>query len=294
MPGEFDFIHWIRSQYAPRPDVPVGPGDDLAVMRWPSDLLVVGVDQVLDGRHFDSSVHAPDLIGRKAMNRNLSDCAAMAAIPAGAVVTIALPRDASMDFAKSLFLGIKLAGDAFDCPIVGGDTGSWDGRLVVTVTILGKTDGVAPVHRNGARAGDGLFVTGPLGGSILGRHLSFTPRVALARQLATRHPITSMIDLSDGLSRDVRHLCDESGVGVAIDGSLVPIHPDVDRLPPSPLSRLDHALHDGEDYELLFTSSSDIPSHLATRIGTMTSDRTILLDGKPLEAHGWQHAIGSP
>jgi len=292
MPGEFDFIRWIRDQYTPRDDVPVGLGDDLAVMTLAEGTLVVGVDQVLDGRHFDSTIHDPRLIGRKAMNRSLSDCAAMAAVPVAAVVTMALPFDATMAFAQGVFTGMKAAGDAFNCPIVGGDTASWDGKLVITVTILARPDGIAPVRRYGAKAGDGLYVTGPLGGSILGRHLTFTPRITLARQLASQFQISAILDLSDGLSSDVRHICDESGVGVSIDSAAVPIHADVDRLPPSPLSRLDHALHDGEDYELLFTSPHDIPPDLAVRIGRVTADRRVLLDGQPLEPKGWQHPIG--
>src|SRR5947207_15700109 len=129
MPGEFDFIDWIRSQQQASEFVPVPPGDDLAVLKWAGDdLLLVGADQVLDGVHFDSKVHSPRDIGRKAMNRNLSDCAAMACLPASAVVTAALPRGASLEFAKEIYLGLREAADVFDFPIVGGDTGTWDGK----------------------------------------------------------------------------------------------------------------------------------------------------------------------
>src|SRR5947209_7882420 len=185
MPGEFDFLQWLRSQQRPSAFVTVPGGDDLAALRWRADdLLLVGVDQVLDGVHFDSSKHPPRLIGRKAMNRNLSDCAAMACLPAAAVTTAALPRGAGTEYAKELYVGMRDAADPFDCPIVGGDTGSWDGKLVLTVTILGRSAGIASVTRNGAKAGDGIYVTGPLGGSILGRHMTFEPRVALGRELA--------------------------------------------------------------------------------------------------------------
>jgi thiamine-monophosphate kinase len=126
MPGEFDFIDWIRSQQ-PRTDaVPVPAGDDLAVLKWPAgDLLLVGVDQVLDGVHFDSATHPPRAIGRKVMNRNLSDCAAMACLPAAAVTTVALPKGIGLDYAKELYLGLREAADRFDCAIIGGDTASW-------------------------------------------------------------------------------------------------------------------------------------------------------------------------
>src|SRR3954470_10010071 len=143
MAGEFDLIDWIRAQHPPTEFVPVPQGDDLAVLKWPADdLLLVGVDQVLDGVHFDSTVHTPRQIGRKAMNRNLSDCAAMACTPAAAVATVAAPRGVGIEYLKELYLGLREAGDAFNCPVVGGDTASWGGKLAVSVTILGRSAGV--------------------------------------------------------------------------------------------------------------------------------------------------------
>src|SRR3954470_5201068 len=143
MPGEFDFISWLRDQQKSTDTVLVPPGDDLAVLKWSADdLLLAGADQVIDGVHFDSSIHPPRLIGRKVMKRNLSDCAAMASLPAAAVATVALPRTATLDYAKELYLGLREAADPFDCPIVGGDTASWDGKLVMTVTILGRSAGI--------------------------------------------------------------------------------------------------------------------------------------------------------
>src|SRR2546421_2455210 len=178
MPAEFDFIGWVRSQQRADALVRLPAGDDLAVLSWPEgDLLLVGVDQVLDGVHFDSSIHPPRLIGRKVMNRNLSDCAAMACQPAAAVTAVALPAGAGLDYARELYLGLRDAADPFDCAIIGGDTASWPGKLALTVTILGRSAGVTPVTRKGARPGDAIYVTGPLGGSILGRHMTFTPRV---------------------------------------------------------------------------------------------------------------------
>src|SRR5437762_8305484 len=146
MAGEFDFIDWIKTQQKAAGVVKLPAGDDLAILQWPAnELLLVGVDQVLDGVHFDSAVHSPRAIGRKVMNRNLSDCAAMACLPAAAVATVALPKERDMEYAKQLFAGIRKAADPFAFPIVGGDTGSWDGKLVLTVTILGKSAGVTPV-----------------------------------------------------------------------------------------------------------------------------------------------------
>src|SRR5256886_4181589 len=145
-PSESDFLDWIRAQQKPSPLVSLAAGDDLAVLKWPnSELLLVGADQVLDGVHFDSSIHTPRQIGKKAMNRNLSDCAAMACLPAAAIATVALPRSAGIEFAKELYHGLRIAGDAFNCPLVGGDTATWDGKLALTVAILGRSDGITPI-----------------------------------------------------------------------------------------------------------------------------------------------------
>jgi len=299
MPDEFDVIRWVREQPplgGGTGFVVVPPGDDLAVLKWPADdLLLVGCDQVLDGIHFDSSTASPRQIGQKVMNRNLSDCAAMACLPAAAVVTVALPRGAGADYAKELYLGLREAADPFDCPIVGGDTASWDGKLVMTVSILGRSAGVAPVTRNGARPGDGIYVTGPLGGSILGRHLTFEPRVTLARQIVPSMGPSAMIDLSDGLSRDLRHICEESQVGAVIDAAAVPIHDDALMLMQRDgISPLEHALHDGEDYELLLTAKPR-KAFLVTWIGTIVEEPGVWLQTEgarePLEPRGWEYKL---
>ncbi len=294
MPGEFDFISWIRAQSPNHPRVLLPQGDDLAVLKWDtSDLLIIGVDQVLDTVHFDSSIHPPREIGRKVMNRNLSDCAAMACLPAGAVTTAALPKGTPFDYAKEVYLGMKDAGEKFDCPIVGGDTATWEGKLVLTLTILGRSAGVEPVTRRGAKVGDSIFVTGPLGGSLLGRHMNFVPRVHEARAIAAAG-VSAMIDISDGLSRDLRHICEQSGVGAIVDATSIPIHEDaVTMSRRDGRSPLEHALHDGEDHELLFTSSVGHPSYV--RIGRIVSDPGIFIEAgdkrEPLEPRGWQHTF---
>lgn len=293
MPGEFDLIRWIRTQQTTSPRVPLAAGDDLAALRLGDDTILVGIDQVLDGVHFMAAEHDPELIGRKAMNRNLSDCAAMACLPAAAVVSLALSRGQSMEWTKRLYAGMRAAGEAFDCPIVGGDTGSWPGPLAITVAILGKAAGIEPIRRSGAKVGDSVYVTGQLGGSILGRHLDFRPRVHEARQLVANHRITAMIDLSDGLSRDVAHIAAESGVGIVIHAAQVPIHPDVARLTDSK-SPLDHALHDGEDYELCFTGEPGIPGAIC--IGQVVAGQGVWIetDGKreALKTSGFEHRLG--
>jgi thiamine-monophosphate kinase len=286
-------------------------------LNWKNDdLLLVGVDQVLDGVHFDSNVHSPREIGRKAMNRNLSDCAAMGCLPAAAVVTVALPKGVGDGYAKELFLGIKEAGEAFNAPIVGGDTSTWTGKLVVTVTILGRSGGLTPITRSGAKPGDAIYVSGPLGGSLLGRHMTFVPRVEWGRALAKSGLVSAMIDLSDGLSRDLRQICQSSGVGAKIEAAKIPIHEDAIEMRRDGHSPLEHALHDGEDYELLVTTKAvsfavdfgpltQLEEMLSVtlgfrensvRIGVITAEPEIWLyqtDGspQPLEPKAWEHTF---
>jgi thiamine-monophosphate kinase len=295
MASESDFLDWIRSQQMPSSLVRVAAGDDLAVLNWPAnELLLVGADQVLDGVHFDSTKHTPREIGGKAMNRNLSDCAAMACLPAAAIATVALPRGAGIEFAQELYRGLREAGEVFNCPIVGGDTASWDGELALSVAILGRADGIRPITREGAKADDGIYVTGPLGGSILGRHMNFRPRIEEARTLAKSSPISAMIDISDGLSTDLARICRQSNVGAMIDAAAIPIHSDAVTLAKqSDGFPLHHALQDGEDHELLFTCPTRPP--IGTRIGTITADRSLVLviDGQNsrLFAKGWDYPL---
>ena len=134
MAGEFEFIEWLKQQRRQGSGVVVGSGDDMAVMSWkPNDLLLIGVDQVIDGVHFDSAIHTPRQIGRKVVNRNLSDCAAMGCVPAAAVVSVALPEGCGLEYAKAIYSGMVEAADRFNCPIIGGDTASWPGKLVASV-----------------------------------------------------------------------------------------------------------------------------------------------------------------
>jgi len=307
---EFDFIHWIRSVTKLDPAVvPVGPGDDCAVVVCGGERLLITVDQVLDGVHVRLAEHGAAAVGRKAMARNLSDVAAMAAAPLCAVASVALPRGFSREDAEALYMGIRDAGEPFDCPVVGGDVSTWDRPLAVSVTVLARPAGVEPVLRSGARPGDAVCVTGGLGGAWRGRrHLEFVPRIREARLLAGRCELHAMMDLSDGLSGDVKHLCDASGVGVEIFAAAVPIHADLtnglaESIASSVPDPLTAALCDGEDYELLFTLPDAQAAALLTdqplgvpvsRVGTITAEKTITLvmpDGtrRPMPA-GWEHA----
>jgi len=296
--GEFDLINWIRAASSSADCVELGIGDDLAVLRWPAgDLLLVGVDQVLDGVHFDSAVHGPREIGRKVMNRNLSDCAAMGCLPVAAVATVALPHHTGADYGRQLYLGLRDAGDIYHVAIVGGDTASWPGKLAMTVSILGRAGGVRPITRGGAKVGDGIYVTGPLGGSLLGRHMTFEPRVNLGRQLAASGKVSAMIDISDGLSRDLAHICRESKVGAVITAAMVPIHPDAEQMsrrPGDARTPLEHALHDGEDHELLFTAAT-APGLGEIRIGSIVADPGVWMESEnrreALQPLGWEHRL---
>ena len=256
--GEFAYINWIRSQLPAEDGVTtIGPGDDMAEVRLPTGgRVLVGTDAILDGTHFDLRRDALADVGRKALAVNLSDVAAMAGEPICGVGTLALPRSMPMTAAQELFAGIKRCADAYGCRWVGGDITAWDAPLAITVTVLAWAE--KPVRRNGAKVGQLEAATGALGGSLLGRHLTFPPRIAEARRLAAGGRLGAMMDLSDGLSSDIGHICDESGVGVVIEGKNVPISETAEKMAAQDgRTALDHAINDGEDFELLFTCEAE-------------------------------------
>lgn len=254
--NEFDYIAWIRQQTVLSPGVLVGPGDDCAVLAGTGRPTLVTTDMLLEGSHFRLAETTPDRIGRKAMAVNISDIAAMGGTPTFAFVAVGLPRGRAGQIATQLYRGMRDVADRFGVVIAGGDTNSWTGGLVVSVTLLGTPGPQGPILRSGARPGDWVFVTGPLGGSIVGKHFDFMPRVAEARQLQDHAAIHAMIDISDGLAGDVGHLCEESGCGVELFADQIPITEPA-RLLNDERSLLDHALHDGEDFELAFAVSPE-------------------------------------
>jgi thiamine-monophosphate kinase len=242
----------------------LGPGDDAAVLRLAhGPECIVTVDLISDGVDFRLAETDPRRIGRKALAVNLSDIAAMAAKPMAAVVAIALPRQNAFDLAVELYEGLLPLAERYNVAIAGGDLQSWDGPLVISVTLLGQPAGTPMLRRSGAQPGDKIVVTGALGGSILGRHLDFEPRIDEALLLAERYKLHAGMDISDGLSLDLSRLAAESRCGAVLDTSAIPIHSDAVRLsaqtgrPP-----LDHALSDGEDFELLLA----VPPHDAERL----------------------------
>ena len=253
MSGEFDLIRWFRDRSTTGGSTVLGIGDDCAIVRpSPNAELLITTDMLMEGRHFLLCDASPADIGYKAMAVNLSDIAAMAGRPLAAVVAVALPKSGAIAIAHQLHAGLSEAARAYGVEIVGGDTNAWDGPLVVSVTLLGESVGRGAVRRSGARPGDLIFVTGPLGGSLLGRHLRPTPRLNEALAINEAIPIHAMIDVSDGLASDLSHILEESGgLGAILDERAIPIHPDAFELSRSgSRTPLDHALSDGEDFEL--------------------------------------------
>ena len=213
---------------------------------------------------------------------NLSDIAAMAGVPRAAVVAVALPRADAVAVAQGLYIGMRELAERFGVDLVGGDTNAWDGPLVISVTVLGEPTARGAVRRAGAKPGDAILVTGPLGGSLFaGRHLRPEPRIAEALAVHQIVPIHALIDISDGLSSDLGHILTESGgMGAILDESAIPVHPDAHEMSHSDgTPAVDHALNDGEDFELCMVVSADDAARLLAdppapaklyRVGTVT------------------------
>ncbi|MFO0803928.1 MAG: thiamine-phosphate kinase [Gemmataceae bacterium] len=291
--GEFAFIRWLRERTPGGPRVIVGPGDDTAVLAPASRPLLVTTDMLMDGTDFILKDVGGLAAGRKAMAANLSDIAAMAGVPIAVVVSVALPKHGGRELAEELHRGLSQIANDYDVSIVGGDTNTWDHPLAISVTMLGEATERGPVLRSGAKPGDWLFVTGPLGGSILGKHLTFTPRVREALAIHEAAPIHAMIDISDGLAADLQHILEESGCGANLDAAAIPISDDAVKVSrTSGRTPLQHALGDGEDFELLFAvDPADGPkfAHFA-KIGECV-ESGLMLNGEPLAPTGWVHAM---
>ncbi len=302
MSHEFDLIASIRKHAKANEHVVVGIGDDAAVLRASTSDTLVATDMLMEGVHFIVDQTTPELIGRKALAVNLSDIAAMAGTPTAVFVSVALPRRYGREFAERCMQGVQTLADEYHVALAGGDTNIWEGPLVINVTVIGIAGPWGAVQRSGALPGDVILVSGPLGGSIAGRHFTFRPRLELARHIAQRIPIHAMIDISDGLISDLCHILDESGVGADVELDLVPIHTDVDTAL-SKSERLKHALNDGEDFELLIcvsesdakTLAIDWPFDVAlTRVGRITRDPGCWSAGadgqrQALTKSGWEH-----
>ena len=250
---EDDLLEHIRAANASLgPRVQVGPGDDLAMIDFHGRSLLAGVDQVIEGVHFVAGT-APEAIGRKAVMRNISDVAAMAARPVACLASCVLPADVSPDFARRLVDGVRRAAMQYNAPLIGGDTSLHraPGPLTLSVTVLAEpiSPVLHPVLRSGAKADDQLFVTGSLGGSLRvdggGRHLDFEPRLDEAEALVASlgANLHAMMDLSDGLAQDAARMARASGLQAVIHTNALPCNQGCGWR---------EAMHDGEDYELLF------------------------------------------
>jgi thiamine-monophosphate kinase len=252
---EFALIDWIRSRVTDRGVVSLGIGDDAAVLRPTGDReVLVATDMLMEGVHFTFPPATPRLAGRKALAVNLSDIAAMAGRPTAAFVSVALPVDRGAEFAREVHAGLLELADQYNVVLAGGDTNSWRGPLVINVAVLGEPIQSNPVTRGGAKPDDWLFVTGSLGGSLAGHHLTFEPRLREVERLAGLIDLHAMIDISDGLAADLHHILEQSHVGAVLDEARIPIS-DAARSASDGRDPVQHALADGEDFELLFAVS---------------------------------------
>ena len=315
-----------RSARPTRNVVLTGIGDDCAVLRLPpGQESLVTTDFTLEGIHFRRDWHSPESVGHRCLARGLSDIAAMGGEPVVAFLSLALPHDLPQSwvgrFSRSL---IRLA-EKFGVTLAGGDTAQSPNGILADIIVIGTVPKGKSVLRSGAKPGDRIFVSGELGGAAAtvlqmrarqtaskpkkklnprdySRHFYPVPRIELGRFLREKGMASAMIDTSDGLSTDLAHLCEESGVGAELDAALIPRASVPRASVGKPVGKvdLDLALHGGEDYELLFTSppGKRVPSQIAgvavTHIGHITSTPKIFLRdasgiARKLKPQGWEH-----
>ncbi len=333
MPGESEIIGRLRKRAGVNDDVLLGIGDDGAVIKTASDKdLIVCCDLMIEGIHFRTEWAPPRVVGRKALAVNLSDVAAMGGVPKFALISIALPHWCSSDFIDELFEGILQLADESGVAIIGGDTSSSRDSLFIDVSVIGECQRGKAVTRRGANAGDRVYISGSLGASGLGlslledgfrlddsqalssaktqavrKHLLPDPRLTLGRALGETGLATSMIDISDGLSTDLWHILDESGLGAVIYADAVPIAECIRSIASetSGIDPLRLALDGGEEYELLFTASPEKAGALAelsdslgvslTAIGDIVVKKELQLardgDFESIHPSGYEHRV---
>jgi len=256
---EQSFLAWLRGRVRRLPRVSVGIGDDAAIIDVPQQRQVVATtDTIIDQVDFVLGEHSSADIGYKAMAINLSDIAAMGGVATAALVTLSLPATKSTETAAAVYEGILEAAEKYGVAIAGGDLSVYDGPLSISITMLGTIPTGQPWLRSGALEGDVLIVSGPVGGSILGRHLRPIPRLDLVSPLREQVAVHAAIDISDGFSLDLDRLCAASGVGAEIETERLPIHADaITRAAKTGRKPLEHALGDGEDFELILAMSRE-------------------------------------
>jgi thiamine-monophosphate kinase len=292
----------------------IGIGDDCAVVPIPrGHQVLVTTDFSLENVHFRRAWHPPESVGHRCLARGLSDIAAMAGDPLAVFLSLALPQNLPQKWVDRFLNGLLELADEFKVSLAGGDTAASPAGVMADIVVLGSVPIGKAVLRSGAAPGHRIYVTGELGGSAAAfdllfggkkvrsgnftRHFYPTPRIAVGRFLRQKGLASAMIDLSDGLSTDLGHICEESGVGAVVDVESIPVAPG------SGASRegaLKFALHGGEDYELLFTAppGKTVPSRIAgvavRPIGVVTRSRRVLLRDKrgvkrELRPQGWEH-----
>ncbi len=312
----------------------LGIGDDCAILRVPGGHeLMVTTDFSLEGQHFRREWHTPESVGHRCIARGLSDIAAMGARPLAAFLSLALPASLARegtDWVARFFDGLLALADAHEVSLAGGDTAqSPSDEVLADIILLGSAPTGKALLRSGAKAGDAIYVTGFLGGAAaelqalsqnpekfahMGSksaadsgthpHLYPQPRLQVGTALRQRRLATACIDISDGLSTDLAHLCAESDLCAELDATAIPVHPLAAGIFARGEDALLLALHGGEDYELLFTAPANtkMPRHIAgipiKRIGHMLAKKRgrpqmTLSDAqgkrKPLQPHGWEH-----
>ena len=285
----------------------MGIGDDCAILKFPSNHeVLVTTDFSLDGVHFRRDWQSPECIGHRCLVRGLSDIAAMGGTPLAAFLSLALPGDLSQRWVDRFFHGLLRLAEKHGVDLAGGDTAKSPAGVLADITVLGSIKKGRSMVRSGARVGDQIYVTGELGksaatlqlltnGKLKKRDLFSEPRVSVGRWLVQHRAASAAIDVSDGLSTDLWHICQESKVGAVICADAIPVHRWARELD----DRLDLALHGGEDYELLFTSpkSKRVPGQIGgvrvSRVGEIvaTPGMRLIRDSKPalLLSKGWQH-----
>jgi thiamine-monophosphate kinase len=289
--GEDALVRRITGRLHSDKSVLIGPGDDCAVVQGPArgQALVLKTDTIVEGVHFTFDTPAR-LVGRKAVARVLSDFAAMAATPRHALVTLIAPVSTQLKRILDLYQGMEKIAREHGVRIVGGETSRGD-QLILTISMSGTLPHRCRLTRAAASAGDFIAVTGRLGGSIRGRHLKFQPRLKEAQWLAQNARINAMMDISDGLAKDLPRLADASGLGFELQHAA---------LPRSPGCTIAQTLNDGEDYELLLTLPArtaektaaafnrSFPKVRMTLIGRMLAN----VDQRNLDpGGGWDHFL---
>jgi thiamine-monophosphate kinase len=307
--NEFELVARLTKPLPLNDSTVVGAGDDCAVIdlglvdRW----LLFKTDAVVEGIHFTQEA-SPEKIGHKALARALSDVAAMAGTPSHALVTLGLPKGFDAGFVERVYAGINALAGRHQVAIVGGETTTNPDRMLISISVIGTVAKDKCLLRSDAKAGDAIFATGELGASRAGKHLDFEPRLAEARWLAGHFTIHSMIDLSDGLAGDLRHILSASKVGAELLSDAVPISHEAKRAARAESSAkppLLAALTDGEDFELLFTAASrdavplldawkkQFPALRLSCIGKVTAKPGLTIRDRKgvqtLAAHGYVH-----